>query len=64
MIGWLVEDFVHDVLCYWIGLAFLKAITFGRFPNLEKEQNLKNLIKLSGLIVLVASLSGIGWALS
>jgi hypothetical protein len=64
MIGWIIEDFIYDVICYWIGHVFLKVITLGRFPNQQRAEELKERIKLVGLIVLVALLALVGWILS
>jgi len=61
VIGWIFEDLLYEVICFWIGFMFLKSFTFARFPNHRQTETLKERIKLTGVVVLIVGLITIGW---
>ncbi len=62
MVGWIFENLLHDVICYRIGFIFLKAITFGKYPDSTQRSPKKESIKLTGVIILILCLTVIGWS--
>jgi len=60
MIGWILEDILFEVVCYWIGYVFLKVVTLGRFPDKEEIDRRKGRIKFVGLMVIILGVATIG----
>jgi hypothetical protein len=52
MIVDLIISFVQDVVCYNVGLGFLRTITFGRYPPKDPTDNEKSRAIVSGWIVM------------
>jgi len=63
MIGWIFEDILYEVICFWVGFVFLKVVTAGRFPNREQEERYKERIKCLGAVLIVVVLAFIGFLL-
>lgn len=60
----LILELLWDTILFNLGLAFLKAITFGRYPNALLTSGQQTLVHIVGLLVLVTLVVLLGLFLS
>ncbi len=54
---WLVRllvEFVFEIVCYALGFAFLRLITFGTYPPAGKESFSDGFVSIIGALILFA----------
>ena len=56
LVTWFFIDLILNIICYGIGWAVLKALTFGQYPNKKTDENK---VLLTGFITLVTVIIGI-----
>jgi hypothetical protein len=59
----MVAGFIQDVVCYHVGLGFLRIVTFGRYPPKEPTDNEKSKAIASGWIVMAGLITVLWLAL-
>ena len=52
-------EIIFEVVCYFIGMAFLRCITLGRYPPRNDRPYSESFLSVVGLLVLASIIMGI-----